>query len=126
MSKSYVNLPDHNPAWPFSDGVMVNGTLYLSGRIGVDPATSKVPDTAEAEAGFLMEQFVTVLKAAEMTMDDLVYVTIYCPDVAHWPAFNSVYAKYFTVPNMPARAFIGSGPLLFGARFEMQAIAAKG
>jgi len=126
LTKTFVNLPDHNPAWPFSDGVMLNGTLYLSGRIGVDPATGKVPESPEEEARFLMEQFVAVLQAAEMTMDDLVYVTIYCPDVAHWGAFNSVYVKYFKGPNMPARAFLGSGPLLFGARFEMQAIAAKG
>ena len=126
MTKSFVNLPGHNSAWPFSDAVNVNGTLYLSGRIGTDPATGKVPEKPEDEARFMLDQFVAVLAAAGMTMDDLVYVTIYCPDVAHWPAFNEVYKEYFKSENMPARAFIGSGPLLFGARFEMQGIAAKG
>ena len=59
-----------------------------------------------------------------MTMDDLVSVTIYCSDVSHYDAFNSVYRTYFT-GNYPARAFIGSGALLFDARFEMQGIAVK-
>ena len=59
-----------------------------------------------------------------MTMDDLVSVTIYCSDVSHYSAFNSVYRTYFT-GNYPARAFIGSGNLLFDARFEMQGIASK-
>ena len=124
--KSYVNLPKHNKEWPFSDGVMVNGTLYLSGRIGTDPATGKVPEKAVDEARFLLEQFVAVLKEAGMTMDDLIYVTIYSPDLSLWEAFNGVYKTYFTGPEMPARAFIGSGPLLLGGRFEMQGIAAKG
>ena len=125
MKRTFVNLPDHNPASPFSDGVLLDGTLYLSGRIGFDPATGKVPENASDEARYLLEGFVAVLKEADMTMDDLIYVSIYAPDVANWDAFNGVYKGYFKGPNMPARAFLGSGPLLFGARFEMQGIAAK-
>ena len=62
------------------------------------------------------------LTAAEMTTDDLVMVTIFAPDVANFAAFNAVYLEYFSGP-LPARAFIGSGPLVFGARFELTAIA---
>jgi 2-iminobutanoate/2-iminopropanoate deaminase len=65
-----------------------------------------------------------VLKQAGMTMDDLVSVQIFCSDVAHYDAFNKVYRTYFK-QEFPARAFIGSGKLLFGARFEIQAIAVK-
>ena len=63
-----------------------------------------------------------VLAAAGMTPDDLVNVTIFAPDVSHFAAFNAVYVTYFSGP-LPARAFIGSGPLLFGCRFEVTAVA---
>ena len=69
-----------------------------------------------------MEQFKATLEEASMTMDDLVSVTIYCSDVAHYDAFNSVYRTYFS-GVYPARAFIGAGTLLFDARFEIQGIA---
>ena len=65
----------------------------------------------------------TILPAG-MTMDDLVSVQVFCSDVSLFDKFNGVYRGYFK-KDFPARAFIGSGPLLRGARFEMQAIAVK-
>ena len=59
-----------------------------------------------------------------MTMDDLVSVQVFCSDVSLYGTFNDVYKGYFT-KGFPARAFLGSGPLLFGARFEVQGIAVK-
>ena len=59
-----------------------------------------------------------------MTMDDLVSLQIYCSDVRHYDAFNAVYRTYFT-REFPARAVLGSGALLFGARFELVGIAVK-
>jgi enamine deaminase RidA (YjgF/YER057c/UK114 family) len=57
-------------------------------------------------------------------MDDLVFVQVFCSEVAHFEAFNEVSRTYFR-REFPARAFIGSGKLLFDARFEMQGIAVK-
>jgi 2-iminobutanoate/2-iminopropanoate deaminase len=108
--------------WPFSDAVRVGGTLYLAGRIGIDPATGKPPPDVADEARILLEDVRRVLAAARMTMDELVMVTIFAPDVGDFAAFNAVYLTYFE-GALPARAFIGSGPLLFGARFEMTATA---
>ena len=107
---------------PFSGAVMVGDTLYISGMLGL--VNGQVPDDPEEEARQIMESFKSTLEEAGMTMDDLAYVTIYCSDVAHYDAFNRVYRSYFT-REFPARAFIGSGALLFNARFEMQAIAVK-
>jgi len=123
QDKSFIN-PSHasGDGLPFSGAVMAGDTLYLSGMLGLD--NGQVPDTPEEEARLIMEQFKATLEEAGMTMDDLVSVTIYCSDVSHYDAFNSVYRTYFT-GNYPARAFIGSGNLLFDARFEMQAIASK-
>ncbi len=108
---------------PFSGAVQVGKTLYLSGDIGVD-ANNKVPDTAEGEAKLLLDRIQKTLKDAGYTMDDLVFVQVFCSDVKHYEAFNKVYRTYFK-KEFPARAFIGSGPLLFNARFEMQGIAVQ-
>lgn len=108
---------------PFSGAVLVGNTLYLSGKIGLTP-DRKVPPSAAEEARIVLDDVKATLTAAGMTMDDLVSVQIFCSDVAHYDAFNRVYRTYFT-REFPARAFIGSGALLFGARFEVQAIAVK-
>jgi 2-iminobutanoate/2-iminopropanoate deaminase len=112
-----ANLP------PFSGAVQVGKTLYLSGDIGVD-ADNRVPDTPEAEATLLFQKVQRTLTEAGYTMDDLVFVQVFCPDVKHYDAFNRVYRTMFK-REFPARAFIGSGPLLFNARFEMQGIAVQ-
>ncbi len=121
--RRHINLPG-KLALPFSDAVLVGDTLYLAGRIGLDAATGKPPATAEQEARLVLDQFKAVLAAADMTMDDLVSVQVFCSDVSLFDTWNKVYPGYFT-KELPARAFIGSGPLLFGARFEMQAIAVR-
>ena len=109
---------------PFSGAVQVGKTLYLSGSIGVD-ANNKVPDTAEAEARLLLDSIQRTLKEAGLTMDDLVSVQVFCPDVsANYDAFNKVYRTYFK-QEFPARAFIGSGTLINNAKFEIQGIAVK-
>ncbi|MFM8534825.1 MAG: RidA family protein [Acidimicrobiia bacterium] len=109
---------------PFSDAVLVGDTLYISGRGGVDMATMKVPAAVKDEVKMLMEDFKNVLAQAGMTMDDLVSVTVYSPDLSLYAEFNEIYRSHFS-KNLPARAFIGSGPLLFGMRFEMQGVAVK-
>lgn len=108
---------------PFSKAVQVGNTLYLSGDIGVNEKR-EVPATAEAEATAVLTSIQNTLKSAGMTMDDLVYLQVFCSNVAHYDAFNGVYRTFFK-REFPARAFIGSGPLLFGARFEVQGIAVK-
>lgn len=107
---------------PFSGAVMVGDTLYLSGQLGAS-ANAK-PDTAEAEAKAALDKVQATLVKAGMTMDDLVNVTIFASNTADYAAFNTVYRTYFK-KEFPARAFIGAGPLLFGARFEVQGIAVK-
>ncbi len=108
---------------PFSRAVRVGNTLYLSGNIGLT-ADRKVPAEAEAEARNVLDDVKRTLAEAGMTMDDLVFVQVFCSDVAHYDAWNKVYRTYFT-QEFPARAFVGAGKLLFGARFEIQAIAVK-
>ncbi len=109
-------------ALPFSGAVLVGETLYLSGSLGLEDG--KIPADPAEEARNVMNAVARTLKMAGMTMDDLVSVQIFCSDVKHYKVFNDVYKTYFT-KEYPARAFIGSGALLFDAKFEVQGIAVK-
>ena len=120
-----INLPGRTTAAPFSDAVLAGDTLYVAGRLGMDPETGRPPATAEQEARNVLEGIQAVLAEADMTMDDLVSVQVFCADVSLYGAFNSVYREYFNA-DPPARAFLGSGTLLLGARFEVTGIAVKG
>ena len=109
---------------PFSNAVIAGNTVYLSGHIGFDPATRKPPEDAEQEARLVLDGLRDTLTRAGLSLQDVVSLTVYFPDLSLFERFNAVYRTYFRSP-FPARAFIGSGPLLFGARFEIQGIAMK-
>ena len=109
---------------PFSDAVWHGETLYLSGHIGLDPKTARPPATAEEEARLVMDGVKQTLESAGLAMENLLSVQIFCSDVTLFDAFNVVYRSYFK-NEFPARAFLGSGRLLFDARFEVQGIAGK-
>jgi 2-iminobutanoate/2-iminopropanoate deaminase len=120
----HIVLPSRKDTLPFSDSVLVGDTLYLAGRIGIDPETGKPPAELEREIRLLLDGMKTTLAAANMTMDDLVSVQVFCPDLSLYEKFNEIYRTYF-IKDFPARAFIGSGPLLRGGRFEAQGIAVR-
>jgi 2-iminobutanoate/2-iminopropanoate deaminase len=115
-SRSAAN-PESATQPPFSGAVVVGNAAYLSGVLGSG-------ETADAAAAAGLNALQDSLKASGMTMDDLVQVTVFCPDVANYDAFNKVYRSMFK-QEFPARAFIGSGPLLRGAKFEIMGIAVK-
>ncbi len=122
--RQYINLPNRPAGLPFSDAVLVGNTLYLSGRIGIDPVTGLAPESVDAELHLLFDGFQAVLRQAGMSMDDLVWVQVHSPDVSLWEQFNAAYVKFFA-REFPARAFLGSGPLLKNGRFEMLGMAVK-
>jgi enamine deaminase RidA (YjgF/YER057c/UK114 family) len=123
-SRRYINLPGRPANLPFSDAVLAGDTLYLSGRLGIDPDTGLAAKDIDKELALLFDGFVAVLAAAGMTMRDVVSIQIFCPDVSLWSRFNEEYMKYFE-RDFPARAFLGSGPLLLNARFEMMGVAVR-
>ncbi len=119
-----INLPDKQVQAPYSNAILYGDTLYLAGSIGLDPKTGKPPEKIEDEIKLLLDNYKATLAQANMTMDDLAYVTIYCSDLSYYEKFNSAYRTYFS-KDFPARAFIGAGSLLRGGHFEMQAIAVR-
>ena len=116
--------PEGNTPRPFSEAVLAGNTLYIAGHIGIDPKTGKPPADVDQEIKLLLDQFKATVEKGGMTMDDLVMVTVHCPDVSLYDKFNAAYKTYFKA-ELPARAFLGSGPLLFGAHFEMLGTAVK-
>ena len=125
LGRRYINIGGRPMDLPFSDGVLVGGTLFLSGRIGIDPKTGRAATGVENEIRLLLDGLQSVLRQAGMSMNDLAYVQVYCTDLALYQRFNAIYRTYFGA-SFPARAFLGAGSLLLGARFELQAIAMKG
>jgi 2-iminobutanoate/2-iminopropanoate deaminase len=109
---------------PFSDCVLVGNTLYVSGHVGVDPKTGKLPASAKEETRLLMDELKHTVEGAGLTINDLVMVQVLCTDLELFDTFNSVYRTYFQ-GGFPARAFMGCSKLLFGAHFEVTAIAVK-
>jgi 2-iminobutanoate/2-iminopropanoate deaminase len=126
-ARSYVSPPVADPKAvppPYSSGVMAGGTFYVSGTLGIDPASGKVASDADDEARFVLDAVKLTLEKAGLTMDDLVSVTIYCTDLDLYDKFNAIYRGYFHGP-FPSRAFIGVAKLVRGARFEVAAVAVK-
>ena len=106
---------------PFSSAVLVGNTLYVAGTTA-DPDRLAAGLSFEQEATDLMDQVKQNVEKAGMTMDDVVSVQVFCTDLSLYQTFNGAYRNYFH-GNFPARTFVGVAKLLFGARFEVNAIA---
>ena len=115
---SRQDFASDNPALPFNKAVLTGDTLYVSGHLGLDAATGKPPADAGAEARQMLDAFAATMARADMTMDDLVQVQVYCSDLSLYGTFNDVYRECFR-ETFPTRAFIASAPLLKGCRFEI-------
>ena len=122
--RRHLNLAGRSDSLPFSHGVLAGDTYYVAGTLGIDPATKLPPADVEQEIRLMLDDVQAKLALAGMTMDDLVSVQVFCPDLALYDTFNRIYASTFT-RDFPARAFIGSGPLLHGGHFQFQGIAVK-
>lgn len=118
-----LNLPGARDL-PFSHAVVAGETIYVAGTLGLDPETGKPPADPKAEARLALDEVRRKLELAGAGMDDLVSVQVFCPDLELYDEFNQVYRGYFE-KGYPARTFVGSGPLLFGSRFEINGIAVK-
>ncbi len=107
----------------YSQAVRAAGFVFLSGQIGIDPATGKlVEGGVAAEAERVMENLTEVLKAAGLTFQHVVKTTIYLVDIADFATVNAIYGKRLG-RVLPARATVQVAGLPRGARVEIDAIA---
>ncbi len=111
------------PVGPYSQAVEVNGTLYCSGQIPLNPATGTTPETLEAQAHQVLANLRAVIEAAGGELDDVVKTTIYLTDLNTFAAVNAIYGEYFDEQNAPARSTVQVAALPKGSFIEIDAIA---
>ena len=110
------------PIGPYSQAVRCGDYLFMSGQIGLDPATGNLSGTADGEARQAMENLRAVLAEGGLDFPDVVQTRIYLTDLADFDAVNAVYAEYFNEPY-PAWATMQVAVLPKGARVEIEMIA---
>ena len=107
---------------PYSQAVEINGVVYTSGQIALDPATGElVGNSIEEQAEQVMKNLVEILKEAGTKPENAVKTLCFLTDINDFAAFNEVYAKYFT--EKPARSCVGVSSLPKGAICEVEVIA---
>jgi 2-iminobutanoate/2-iminopropanoate deaminase len=108
---------------PYSQGIAVDGFVFCSGQIGLDPSTGElVPGGVEQQAERALRNMTAVLDAAGLAMADVVKTTIFLADIDDFAAVNGVYARHMPDPP-PARSTFAVGALPKGARVEIEAVA---
>lgn len=108
---------------PYSQGFEINGFVYTSGQIPVDPITGAVPEGIAAQAEQSCKNVGAVLEAADVGFEQVFKTTCFLADMKDFAAFNEVYAKYFV--SKPARSCVAVRTLPKGVLCEIEAIAAK-
>ena len=106
---------------PYSQGYVVNGFVFTSGQIPVDPVSGNIPEGIEAQTMQSCENVAAILSAAGSGMDKVIKTTCFLSDMADFAAFNEVYARYFT--GKPARSCVAVKTLPKNVLCEIEAIA---
>jgi reactive intermediate/imine deaminase len=109
----------------YSQAIRSGDTVYLSGQIGLDPATMQLVDGIDAQIHRVFDNLQAVADEAGGRLDQAVKLTVYLTDLAHFARVNEIMSKYFTQPY-PARAAIGVAALPRGALVEVDAILTLG
>lgn len=109
---------------PYSQAVEINGTLYISGQVPVNPETGNIPEGIKAQTEQVMKNIGAILEEAGYTFNDVVKSTCLLSDMDNFQAMNEVYGSYYK-ENPPARAAYGVVKLPLGALVEIETIAVK-
>ena len=105
----------------YSQAVRVGDTVYLSGQIGLDPATMQMVDGIDAQIVRVFENLKAVAEAAGGSLADVVKLNVFLTDLANFARVNETMAAYFRAP-FPARAAVGVKELPRGALIEADAV----
>lgn len=109
---------------PYSQGMVINGMLFASGQIALDPTSGEmVGTTIQEQTERVMQNVKGLLEAAGTDFDHVVKTTCFLADINDFAAFNEVYARYFDA-SLPARSAVGVAALPKGALVEVEVIAA--
>lgn len=122
MSKTIISTAGAPAAiGTYSQAVRVAGTVYLSGQIGLDPASMHLVEGIDAQVVRVFENLKAVAEAAGGSLADVVKLNVFLTDLAHFGKVNETMARYFSEP-FPARAAVGVKELPRGALVEADAV----
>ncbi len=114
------------PIGPYNQAILINGTLYTSGQIALNPKTMElIKDSIENETIQVMENLKTILKAAAMTFENAVKVTIFIINMDDFSRINAVYQTYFDEKTAPARETVQVACLPKNVSIEISMIAVQ-
>lgn len=128
MNNTIISTDKSSPAFgPFSQAVMKDGFLYTSGLMPFLPGSGDlISNDLEEQMHQCMRNMKAILAAADMSMEDLIMVTIFTTDMQEFANLNKIYGSYFEgLSAFPSRAAVGISALAKGARVELTAIAKK-
>ena len=121
-----IHTKDAPPAiGTYSQAVRAGDTVYLSGQLGLDPASMQLAEGVEAQTHRVFRNLAAVADAAGLKLSDAVRMTVYLTDLAHFALVNEIMAQYLKEPY-PARAAVGVAALPRGALVEIDAILHSG
>lgn len=126
MAKKIIHTEDApDPIGPYSQAVYINGMLFISGQIALDPFSgSLVYGDIEKETTQVMNNLLAILDAAEMDANNIVKCSIFLKDMDDFPRINNIYGKYFN-ENPPARETVQVSRLPRNVNVEISAIAVR-
>ena len=111
------------PGGHYSHAAVGGGLVFIAGQLPITPEGERLVDAAfEAQAAQMLANMQAALLAAGSGIDRLLQVRVYLDDIANWPAFDRIYAQW-AGPSRPARTIVPTGPLHFGFKVEMDAMA---
>ncbi len=124
--KRFIETPEAPQAiGPYSQATEINGTLYISGQIAIDPASGELIESdIKAQTDLVLINIGAILKAAGYTYENVVKSTVLLTTMDHFADMNEVYNRYYST-NRPARAAFAALGLPKGALIEIETIAVK-
>ncbi len=122
MSRTIVSTPNAPDAiGTYSQAVKVDGTVYLSGQIALDPKTMELVEGTREQIDRVFQNLRAVAQAAGGDLSQVVKLNVYLTDLTDFPVVNEVMSEYFAEPY-PARAAVGVAALPKGSQIEIEAI----
>ncbi len=109
---------------PYSQAIEINGMIYTSGVIPVNPATGEIPDGIEAQAKQAIGNLIQLLQAAQSGAEKVVKTTVFIKNMNDFGIINEIYAQYFT-GDYPARSCVEVARLPKDVLIEIEAVALK-
>lgn len=114
------------PVGPYSQAIMANDTLYISGQIAINPESGElVNDTIENETHQVLKNMLAILEKVGMNMENVIKCSVFVSDMDNYGDINGVYAEYFRESTAPARELVQVARLPKDVNIEISAIATR-